>query len=135
MKQYERMINLLDVYKEEEKIIANPMKCIGHLNAAMCQLKLKEYTEAKNNCNKALELESKNIKGLFRRGQVCNKLQILFLSFEGTLFVSSKLRNLQRGYFYLSKTSFLKRNIFPGDASYPLYGGPVLRFATNQLLF
>jgi len=69
LKQYERMIKLLDVYKDEEKAKANPLKCIGHLNAAMCELKLKEYGKARKSCDKALEIESQNVKGLFRRGQ------------------------------------------------------------------
>ena len=69
------MSNLLDVYKEEEKVKTNPLKCIGYLNAAMCQLKLKEYAGARKSCNKALEIESQNVKGLFRRGQVgCRSL-------------------------------------------------------------
>lgn len=64
------MISLLDVYKDEEKVIANPLKCIGHLNAAMCQLKMNLCGGARKHCDKALEIDNKNIKGLFRRGQV-----------------------------------------------------------------
>ena len=66
------MVSLLDVYKEEEKAVANPLKCIGHLNAAMCQLKRKQYAEARKHCDNALEIDSRNVKGLFRRGQVAN---------------------------------------------------------------
>ena len=70
MTQYNKMIKLLDVYKDEEKLVANPLKCIGYLNAAMCELKMKQYQGAKKNCDKALEIEDQNVKGLFRRGQV-----------------------------------------------------------------
>eukprot|EP00795_Rhopilema_esculentum_P011545 gene11545-21774_t len=67
--QYNKMIKLLDVYKDDEKLVANPLKCIGHLNAAMCELKMKQYQAAKKNCDKALEIEDQNVKGFFRRGQ------------------------------------------------------------------
>ena len=64
------MVKVLDVYKEEEKEKTNPVKCVAHLNAALCQLKVNLFQDAKKNCDKALEIEANNVKGLFRRGQV-----------------------------------------------------------------
>lgn len=42
----------------------------AYLNAALCMLKLNENREAVEQCEKALEIDPKNEKGLFRRGQV-----------------------------------------------------------------
>ena len=40
---------------------------VGHLNLALCHLKLQEYIEARDQCDKALKLNPDNEKGLFRR--------------------------------------------------------------------
>ena len=43
----------------------------AHLNVAMCALKVNNHFETRKHCDEALELDPKNEKGLFRRGQVC----------------------------------------------------------------
>jgi tetratricopeptide (TPR) repeat protein len=40
---------------------------VGHLNLALCHLKLQEYIEARDQCDKALQLNPTSEKGLFRR--------------------------------------------------------------------
>jgi FK506-binding protein 4/5 len=40
---------------------------VGHLNLALCHLKLQEHVEARDQCNKALKLNPSSEKGLFRR--------------------------------------------------------------------
>jgi Tfp pilus assembly protein PilF len=40
---------------------------VGHLNLALCHLKLQEYIEARDQCDKALKLNPTSEKGLFRR--------------------------------------------------------------------
>lgn len=56
--------------KQAEQIAAlkqNAILC--HLNAAAANLKLKKFTKAIENCTKALQGDSKNIKALYRRAQ------------------------------------------------------------------
>jgi hypothetical protein len=40
---------------------------VGHLNLALCHLKLQEHIEARDQCDKALTLNPTSEKGLFRR--------------------------------------------------------------------
>jgi len=40
---------------------------------AACQIKINEPYEAAENCSKAIEIESTNVKALYRRGQSYNK--------------------------------------------------------------
>jgi hypothetical protein len=42
-----------------------------NVNMAACHLKLKQWGDVKKTCSKALEMESTNVKALFRRAQVC----------------------------------------------------------------
>merc|ERR1711907_356139 len=56
--------------KEEDlKSKAKEMKKLCNLNKAACYLKLEDYVEAKNACNKVLEDDSLNVKALYRRAQ------------------------------------------------------------------
>jgi len=54
---------------ETDKEIANKLVLAAYLNLAMCNLKLKEYNQVIEVCKKALELDDKNEKGLFRMAQ------------------------------------------------------------------
>jgi hypothetical protein len=40
---------------------------VGHLNLALCHLKLQEHIESRDQCDKALKLDPSSEKGLFRR--------------------------------------------------------------------
>ena len=46
----------------------------GHLNCAMCSLKLDEDMEAIECCDKALKLDPNSEKGLFRRASVSARI-------------------------------------------------------------
>lgn len=65
VKMYKTMLDFLD--NDEDK--SQSLKLAAHLNAALCFLKMNENKEAVDHCDKALAIDSKNEKGLFRRGQ------------------------------------------------------------------
>lgn len=71
-KQYKKIINYLDTEsslegQEEEK--RKSLLLAAHLNMSLCYLKAGEPIRAIQASDKALELDEKNVKGLFRRGQ------------------------------------------------------------------
>ncbi|XP_015682856.2 peptidyl-prolyl cis-trans isomerase FKBP4 [Protobothrops mucrosquamatus] len=70
--QYKKTVSWLEHetgLSDMEKTKSRNLRLAAHLNLAMCHLKLKEYAQVLENCNKALELDSNNEKGLFRRGE------------------------------------------------------------------
>ena len=72
VKQYKRVLQYLAVPEDFDGDLKPKVRetlLAGYLNLAMCYLKLENYTEARRKCDKALEIDSKNEKGLFRRGQ------------------------------------------------------------------
>jgi FK506-binding protein 4/5 len=54
---------------ESDKKKAHELTLTTHSNMALCHLKLGEHAECIRACDKALELDPKNEKCLFRRGQ------------------------------------------------------------------
>ncbi|KAI7731527.1 hypothetical protein M8C21_017656 [Ambrosia artemisiifolia] len=72
IKRYEKAAKYIEYdtnFEEEEKKQAKALKITCNLNNAACQLKLKEYKQAEKLCTKVLELESTNVKALYRRAQ------------------------------------------------------------------
>ncbi|GLU10227.1 hypothetical protein SLE2022_270470 [Rubroshorea leprosula] len=71
-KRYEKAVNFMDydsTFSDEEKQQAKLLKVTCNLNNAACKLKLKDYKQAEELCTKVLELDSKNVKALYRRAQ------------------------------------------------------------------
>ncbi|KAI4374419.1 hypothetical protein MLD38_012416 [Melastoma candidum] len=71
-KRYEKAVKLIEYdssFGEEEKKQAKALKVACNLNDAACKLKLKDYKQAEKLCTKVLELESTNVKALYRRAQ------------------------------------------------------------------
>lgn len=72
LKYYKKIIKYLenesDLDEEKDKL-KKSLLLAGYLNTAACHLKLEDYIEARKNCDKALNMDPKNIKALFRRGQ------------------------------------------------------------------
>ncbi|RZC62049.1 hypothetical protein C5167_023825 [Papaver somniferum] len=71
-KRYEKAAKFIEYdspFSEEEKREAKTLKVSCNLNNAACKLKLKSYKEAEKLCTKVLEIESRNVKALYRRAQ------------------------------------------------------------------
>ncbi|KAE8699558.1 70 kDa peptidyl-prolyl isomerase [Hibiscus syriacus] len=71
-KRYEKAVKYIDYdtsFSEEEKKLSKALKVACNLNDAACKLKLKDYKQAEKLCTKVLELESSNVKALYRRAQ------------------------------------------------------------------
>ncbi|KAI4354243.1 hypothetical protein L6164_003129 [Bauhinia variegata] len=71
-KRYEKAVKFIEYdtsFSEEEKKQSKALKVACNLNNAACQLKLKDYKQAEKLCTKVLDLESSNVKALYRRGQ------------------------------------------------------------------
>jgi len=56
-------------FTEDEKKEADAVKLPCFLNLAASQLRTKDFAECILNCHKALDIDSSNVKALFRRGQ------------------------------------------------------------------
>ncbi|CAH9093931.1 unnamed protein product [Cuscuta europaea] len=71
-KRYEKAGKFVEYdssFSEEEKKQTKALKISCNLNNAACKLKLKDYKEAIKLCTKVLELETTNVKALYRRAQ------------------------------------------------------------------
>ncbi|KAJ9176634.1 hypothetical protein P3X46_011921 [Hevea brasiliensis] len=71
-KRYEKAVKYIEYdssFGEEEKKQAKALKVASNLNNAACKLKLKDYKQAEKLCTKVLEMESRNVKALYRRAQ------------------------------------------------------------------
>lgn len=71
-KRYETAVKFIEydsTFSDEEKKQAKALKITCNLNNAACKLKLKDYKQAEKLCTKVLELDSNNVKALYRRAQ------------------------------------------------------------------
>ncbi|KAJ7950530.1 Peptidylprolyl isomerase [Quillaja saponaria] len=82
-KRYEKAVKYIEYdssFGEEEKKKAKALKVACNLNNAACKLKLKDYKQAEKLCTKVLELDSTNVKALYRRAQAYIQLADLDLA-------------------------------------------------------
>ncbi|KAJ4966096.1 hypothetical protein NE237_017945 [Protea cynaroides] len=82
-KRYEKAAKYIgyDIsFGEEEKKQAKALKVTCNLNDAACKLKLKDYKQAQKLCTKVLDIESTNVKALYRRAQAYIQLADLELA-------------------------------------------------------
>ncbi|KAJ4841871.1 Peptidyl-prolyl cis-trans isomerase fkbp65 [Turnera subulata] len=71
-RRYEKAVNFIEYdssFNDEEKQQSKALKISCKLNNAACKLKLKDYKQAEKLCTKVLELDSRNVKALYRRAQ------------------------------------------------------------------
>jgi len=72
IKQYAKIVSYLEfekTLKDEKLVERDALLLAAFLNQAMCCLKLNEFNITKDHCQKALDMDSNNEKGLFRMGQ------------------------------------------------------------------
>ncbi|XP_066330871.1 70 kDa peptidyl-prolyl isomerase-like [Miscanthus floridulus] len=82
-KRYEKAAKHIEYessFSEDEKKQSKQLKISCNLNNAACKLKLKDYKEAVKLCTKVLELDSQNVKALYRRVQAYIQLADLELA-------------------------------------------------------
>ncbi|XP_074287261.1 70 kDa peptidyl-prolyl isomerase-like [Silene latifolia] len=71
-KRYEKAAKYIEhdtSFSDEEKKQSKLLKISCNLNNAACKLKLKEYKQVEKLCTKVLEMDSRNVKALYRRAQ------------------------------------------------------------------
>lgn len=82
-KRYEKAAKYIEYdtnFSEEEKKQSKALKVSCNLNNAACKLKLNEYKQAEKLCTKVLEIETTNVKALYRRAQAYRHLADLDLA-------------------------------------------------------
>ncbi|XP_027081237.1 70 kDa peptidyl-prolyl isomerase isoform X1 [Coffea arabica] len=82
-KRYEKGVGFVEYdssFSDEEKQQAKLLKISCNLNNAACKLKLKDYKEAVKLCTKVLDIDSRNVKALYRRAQAYIQLVELELA-------------------------------------------------------
>ncbi|KAG6411896.1 hypothetical protein SASPL_124549 [Salvia splendens] len=82
-KRYEKAAKYIEhdsSFSEDEKKQAKALKITCNLNDAACKLKLRDFKQAEKLCTKVLELESINVKALFRRAQAYMNMSDLDLA-------------------------------------------------------
>ncbi|CAO2840586.1 unnamed protein product [Amaranthus hypochondriacus] len=82
-KRYEKAVKFVEYdtsFSDDEKKQSKALKITCNLNNAACKLKLKEYKQAEKLCTKVLELDSMNVKALYRRAQAYGNLADLELA-------------------------------------------------------
>jgi FK506-binding protein 4/5 len=82
-KRYEKAAKYVEYdssFSEDEKKQSKQLKISCNLNNAACKLKLKDFKQAEKLCTKVLELDSRNVKALYRRVQAYIQLADLELA-------------------------------------------------------
>lgn len=96
--QYQRIISWLEMecgsgIEQHRRI--KEFLVMAHLNLAMCFLKLKEFSQAIDNCNKVIEIDETNEKAWYRRGEarlLRNEFSLAMADFQRVLQVSPQNR-------------------------------------------
>ena len=76
MRRYSRALEILGLDDNDDPVY-DEERLMLYLNLAMCNLKLGDDSRAVEDCNHALEIDSSNVKGLYRRGCAYLKLHNL----------------------------------------------------------
>ncbi|XP_021720139.1 peptidyl-prolyl cis-trans isomerase FKBP62-like [Chenopodium quinoa] len=82
-KRYEKAVKFVEydnAFSDDEKKLTKVLKVSCNLNNAACKLKLKDYKQAEKLCTKVLDIDSMNVKALYRRAQAYIQLADLELA-------------------------------------------------------
>ncbi|XP_048872470.1 peptidyl-prolyl cis-trans isomerase FKBP5 [Brienomyrus brachyistius] len=96
--QYQRIVSWLEMecgLGAEQQQSVKTLLLVAQLNLALCHLRLREYTHAVENCNKAIELDERNEKALYRRGEarlLRNEFSLAMDDFQHVLQVNPSNR-------------------------------------------
>ncbi|KAL7081773.1 hypothetical protein ACP275_14G059200 [Erythranthe tilingii] len=103
-KRYEKAAKYIEhetSFSDEEKKLCKVLKVTCNLNNAACKLKLKDYKQAEKLCSKVLELESTNVKALYRRAQAYMNmadLDVAEFDIKKALELDPENREVKLGY-------------------------------------
>lgn len=96
--QYHRIISWLEMECgtgiEQQKRIQE-FVLTAHLNLSLCFLRLKEFSQVVENCNKVIELDESNEKALYRRGEarlLSNEFSLAMADFQQVLQINPSNR-------------------------------------------
>ncbi|XP_022602392.1 peptidyl-prolyl cis-trans isomerase FKBP5-like isoform X3 [Seriola dumerili] len=96
--QYQRIVSWLEMECgtgiEQQKRIQDFI-LTAHLNLALCFLRIKEFSQVVENCNKVIELDESNEKALYRRGEarlLRNEFSLAMADFQQVLQVNPSNR-------------------------------------------
>ncbi|CAN9511806.1 unnamed protein product [Ophioblennius macclurei] len=96
--QYQRIISWLEMEcgsgLEQQKRIQDYV-LTAHLNLSLCFLRIKEFSQVVDNCNKVIEIDESNEKALYRRGEArltCNEFSLAMADFQQVLQVNPSNR-------------------------------------------
>jgi len=109
IQKYEKAIDLLKYdssFSDEEKKQANELKLPCYLNLAASYLKAQDYKLVIENSKKALEIDSKNVKGLWRRGiayMSSGDWDFAKVDFENALEIDPENKSVKTSYAQLKK--------------------------------
>ncbi|XP_029946754.1 mitochondrial import receptor subunit TOM34 [Salarias fasciatus] len=65
------------IEKYSQSLKHNPTEVTTYTNRALCYLSVKQYRDAVRDCDKALTMDGRNVKALYRRAQAHRELQNL----------------------------------------------------------
>ncbi|XP_060925958.1 peptidyl-prolyl cis-trans isomerase FKBP5 [Limanda limanda] len=96
--QYQRIVSWLEMEcgtgMDQQKKIQDVI-VTAHLNLALCFLRIKEFSQVVENCNKVIEIEEHNEKALYRRGEARlqrNEFSLALVDFQLVLQVNPSNR-------------------------------------------
>jgi len=117
-------------FTDEQKKNAKKLKLPNFLNLSACDLKLKDFISAKQNCNKALEIENGNVKALFRRGQALEEL----VEWEASMNDFKKVEELDPDNKEVKRaiTQVKKKMAEQNKKDRNIYGGMFQKFADQD---